>query len=519
MFTLPLSIGYFNSTYSIKDIEKLEIIDNELRSAGYWDLTGTPIFINGSATGVDAHNWTWVRNQDWCNIGDGTRVNPYIIANITIDGLSTGSCIEIVDSDEFFKIRNCTLLNAGNNLANDAALKLQNVSNGTIINSNFSNNDATGILLRSSSNNAFIENVFEFNVDTGFLMMLGSNFNNITDNTFSEMNFAWGIDLYDSTNNIISNNQFDTVKYPIELHDCFDTVITENTIYYSRGNGIKLTDSDENYIFNNDISFDPISIVIRQYGITMQRANDNTILNNTITYHKDGIFIADCDENLILGNIIMQNNENGINLYMSCENTIAGNVINENNENGIYLRDSSDYNYVIGNEILGNNVCINESLSEGNYFKDNDCGDIKLKKLHINLVKQFFTYAEFNITFCIYDEDNQSVSNALVQIWWNGTEVNSNNIETLGNGFYLVTLSSITVYPWEAPILLRMAISASGYEDKNFETLLAVDPNTLKGGYYPPITPIWLILFNLLLITGISTGLIIGIVYYIKRRK
>jgi len=350
-------------------------------------------------------------------------------------------------------------------------------------------------------------------------MMLGSNFNNITDNTFSEMNFAWGIDLYDSTNNIISNNQFDTVKYPIELHDCFDTVITENTIYYSRGNGIKLTDSDENYIFNNDISFDPISIVIRQYGITMQRANDNTILNNTITYHKDGIFIADCDENLILGNIIMQNNENGINLYMSCENTIAGNVINENNENGIYLRDSSDYNYVIGNEILGNNVCINESLSEGNYFKDNDCGDIKLKKLHINLVKQFFTYAEFNITFCIYDEDNQSVSNALVQIWWNGTEVNSNNIETLGNGFYLVTLSSITVYPWEAPILLRMAISASGYEDKNFETLLAVDPNTLKGGYYPPITPIWLILFNLLLITGISTGLIIGIVYYIKRRK
>lgn len=519
LFTYPLSIGYINSIHSIKDKEKLKNIDYKLKSAEHWNLTGTPIYINGSATGVDAHNWTWVRNQLWCNKGNGTLVNPYIIANVTIDGLGTGSCIEIVDSNEFFKIRNCTLLNAGANLANDAALELQNVSNGNIINNNFSNGGVTGILLRSSSNNTFTNNIFKIIVDTGFLIMLGSNFNNITNNTFNEMDFEWGIDLYDSTNNIISKNQFDTVKYPIELHDCFNTVITENRIYNSRGNGIKLSDSDENYISNNNISFDQFSLVIRQYGITIQRANENTILNNTITNHKDGINLAGSDKNLILGNTFKQNLENGIILYESCENTISGNIVNENNENGIYLLYNSDLNYVIGNEILGNNVCINESQSELNYFKDNECGDIILKKIYINLVNQFFTFTEFKITFCIYDENNQSVSNALVHIWWNGTEVTSNNIKTLGNGFYLVTLSAITVYPWEDPIKLQITISASGYEDKNFETLLSVDPEPLKGGYYPPITPFWVIFVNFIFGIVMPPGIVIGLVFYLNSRR
>ncbi len=36
-----------------------------LKNSGYWNLTGTPIFIDGSASGVGAHNWTWAESQEW----------------------------------------------------------------------------------------------------------------------------------------------------------------------------------------------------------------------------------------------------------------------------------------------------------------------------------------------------------------------------------------------------------------------------------------------------------------------
>jgi len=70
-------------------------------------------------------------------------------------------------------------------------------------------------------------------------------------------------------------------------------------------------------------------------------------------------------------------------------------------------------------------------------------------------------------------------SYATIQMWWNDTDV-PDDIINLGNGLYFVSLESITVAPREDPILLNLTISASGYEDKQFETYLGMDPDTLE---------------------------------------
>ena len=75
-----------------------------LKNAGYWNLTGTPIFIDGDATGVGAHNWTWFEAQLWYGGGNGSWNNPYIIENIYIDGLNSDKCIEIRDSNAHQKL-------------------------------------------------------------------------------------------------------------------------------------------------------------------------------------------------------------------------------------------------------------------------------------------------------------------------------------------------------------------------------------------------------------------------------
>ena len=80
-----------------------------LRYSGY--IVENPIFIDGDATGVGAHNWTWAEDQDWCR-GTGTWNDPYIIENLFIDGNDLSSCIEIHNSAKFLLIRNCTIFNS-----------------------------------------------------------------------------------------------------------------------------------------------------------------------------------------------------------------------------------------------------------------------------------------------------------------------------------------------------------------------------------------------------------------------
>ena len=74
-FTLNIFVNNISEQSFEREEEFGEI---KLITSDYWNLTGDPIFINGSAIGPTAHNWTWFENQLWYGGGDGSYGNPYI---------------------------------------------------------------------------------------------------------------------------------------------------------------------------------------------------------------------------------------------------------------------------------------------------------------------------------------------------------------------------------------------------------------------------------------------------------
>ena len=141
---------------------------------GHLKVSGyeSPIEINGSATGVGAHNWTWAKAQPWCT-GNGTESEPYIIENIIINGVGSNQCIGIYESNEYFIIRNCTFYNSRGTAATDSGIKLLEVTNGKIINS-YCLNNTIGIYLFESSYNTIAENSLYNNSYYGIRLYISS---------------------------------------------------------------------------------------------------------------------------------------------------------------------------------------------------------------------------------------------------------------------------------------------------------------------------------------------------------
>jgi len=165
-------------------------------------------------------------------------------------------------------------------------------------------------------------------------------------------------------------------------------------------------------------------------------------------------------------------------------------------------------------QIFGKNDLGETFSSELRIFIINDDSIIDL--LTMEITAQSFSTEEFNITFYISNIFGYDIDDAIINIWWNNTDVSS-NIQNLGNGFYFISLAPITVAPGEAPIKLNMTISAQGYLDKDFEIKLAVDPETLEKTPRSPSErfPVEVVLIIAASIIGIAAIIVI----FIRRRK
>jgi len=142
----------------------------------------------------------------------------------------------------------------------------------------------------------------------------------------------------------------------------------------------------------------------------------------------------------------------------------------------------------------------------------------KGRLLSIDIINQSFSLSEFTIEFAINNESYEAIDFASIQMWWNGVDVSA-DIQNLGNGLYFISLDPITVAPGDDPILLNMTISAIGYEEKYFETYIAVDPEILqKGdGKVSEELPLPLIIT----ISVVSAGAVIGLasIFWYRRKK
>ena len=111
--------------------------------------------------------------------------------------------------------------------------------------------------------------------------------------------------------------------------------------------GIGVT-SNNNIITGNNVSNN------YDEGISLSHSCNNTITGNNVSNNYYGIYLHhSSNNNIIIGNNVSSNYDEGISLSYSCNNTITGNNVS-NNYYGIYLHHSSNNNIIIGNNVSSN---------------------------------------------------------------------------------------------------------------------------------------------------------------------
>ena len=181
----------------------------------YYNTSFSPIYINGAASGIGAHNWDWAVSKPWCKLVNGV----YIIENLIINNLDQENCILIENSNVLFTIRNCSVLSSG---AANAGLKLKNTNNSIITNNNFSSK-SIGIYLEESHFNTVSNNTAFYNHDFGILLNSSSHDNTIIGNNIryngnNGIRFLFGCKRNIITENSIKNN----TQYGIYIHSSID---------------------------------------------------------------------------------------------------------------------------------------------------------------------------------------------------------------------------------------------------------------------------------------------------------
>lgn len=230
-------------------------------------VTSGIIYIDGNS------DWVKFKNAGKCT-GQGTYSEPYIIKDLEIDIEGSGTGIEIINSNVYFKIENCTIYDSlERKWPYDRGISL-----GTVVNARLINNTVFdsyhGISLRYSYNSTISGNI-------------------LYDNYFS------GIKLENSYNNTVLGNIANRTYYGINLDNSVDNSVLGNAV-------------NQNY-----------------RGIYLFNSTTNIISENTAYENRWGINSYYCDYNVILGNSANNNSESGIFLYSGANNIISGNIMNE----------------------------------------------------------------------------------------------------------------------------------------------------------------------------------------------
>ena len=259
-------------------------------------------------------------NQGWP--GAGTPTDPYRIENLTIDGNTMNTCIDIRNVRAHFAIRNCLLYGAS---YYRLGIYMGNVTNGHITDNEGTNNHI-GIRLVHCSFNTLFDNVFSNNNLHG-IYLSESAYNNVTGN-IANNNGDHGLYLSDSGSNTISDNTFTTnQKNGIEVDSSDSNTVTHN-VCNGNAYGIHLTDSSSNTIANNTCSSN------NAQGIFLNHSGSNSLVNNTCVSNNAGIWLYDSSLNTLSNNSCSSNNNYGIGFgSKGGSNSIQWNVLIDNGGN------------------------------------------------------------------------------------------------------------------------------------------------------------------------------------------
>ncbi|MBY9002027.1 MAG: right-handed parallel beta-helix repeat-containing protein, partial [Candidatus Heimdallarchaeota archaeon] len=269
--------------------------------------------------------------------GDGQPGTPYIIEdyNITTTVLSEAGIL-VKDTSVFFEIRNCFIY------TRSAGIELDNVFDGTakIINNTCRAYGGASIFVNGAPNTQIINNTCYLS-STG-ISVAGSASVDIYGNNCSRN--GDGIQLTGSSSAYITNN----------------TCIGNGAGEYD--DGIYLSSSHSSIIENNTCE------EFGRAGIYVHYSDSLTIINNTLTNNKDGIYAPTSDSEFTSNKFFY--NENGL-LFFGL-NTVVQDNLCIGNFRGIYASGST-FTPVINNTCYNNSIGIHVGGGQYGTFQDNIC--------------------------------------------------------------------------------------------------------------------------------------------------
>jgi len=281
---------------------------------------------------------------------------------------------------------NCVI--SGNNITfSYYGMELSSSSNNTLMNNSMIGN-LYNFLLEGTMLSHYVQNVDTSNMVDGKPMYYLINKNTLTINSSSCPNVGY-LALVNSTNITVEGLQIENhgqsllIAYSanleiknsnvskVELYESDNNTIRENT-FESQSGGVYLLNCSNNGIFRNHLLNN-----YGGYGIYLEHSSNNTVNSNIMEMNTYGIFLLESSSNNISRNNIVQNSrcDDGIccltssyNLFYynnvssgyygiafagGSSNILVGNIVSNNRDAGIFLRTSRN-NILMRNNVTGN---------------------------------------------------------------------------------------------------------------------------------------------------------------------
>ncbi|UCG69799.1 MAG: right-handed parallel beta-helix repeat-containing protein, partial [Thermoplasmata archaeon] len=283
-----------------------------------------------------------------------------------------------------------------------------------------------GIYPYQSSNNIISENNITNN-DFGMWV------DRSPDNTISRNNITYnsvGIYLYFTSNrNIVDHNNISKNAIGIDVvpgNADGENKISHNNIFSNSNIGLQFRDSRLNIISHNNIYSNNNNGLIIDKGYSITISYNNIYSNGNI-----GIHLKSTSINTVDNNNILSNTGHGIYIESSSSNDLFDNVINSNLKYGIYLKSSSK------NDILRNDISSNSG--NGTYLRASNRNNIIYNNITSNSYYGIYINNSHNNTIHhnniaynngsteIYSPDHIQAYDDLNLSFWNNTYPSGGN--------------------------------------------------------------------------------------------